>query len=188
MERGAVALRPVEPEDIDMLFRWHHDLAIDAWSGWTPRYSRARFEERYGELIRTPPEDYVWFGVTWQGALVGYVELAEISRVHRRGAVGFVVAERSARRQGVGTAAVTLLADYAFHLEDLDRLYAEVYAFNAPSLRLLERVGFQREGVLRRHDVHQGRREDVVVLGLLRPAFESSYPSIFPQPGGRSQP
>ena len=188
MVRGSVSLRPLEPDDLETLFEWHRDVDIDAWSGWTPRYSRARFEQRYGDLLREPPEDFVMFGIEWADDLVGYIELAEISRIHRRGAVGFVVASRGARRHHVGTDAVILLCDYAFHLEDLDRVYAEVYPFNVPSIRLLEGVGFAQEGVLRQHDVHQGRRQDVVVLGLSRSEFEALHPTALPDPGapGRS--
>jgi RimJ/RimL family protein N-acetyltransferase len=183
VERNGVAIRPLELEDIPRLYEWHRDLEIDAASGWVPRMARSRFERRYEELVNDPPEDLEFLAVTRADILVGYVELAQVSHLERRAAIGFVVGDRAARRQGVGSAAVVLAVDFGFQLKDLDRVYAEVYAFNAPSLRLLERVGFTREGVLRQHDVHQGRRVDVVVWGMLRDEFYARYPSAFPQPG-----
>jgi RimJ/RimL family protein N-acetyltransferase len=182
MERDGVRLRPIELEDIGILYEWHRDLELEALTGWTPRMSRARFERRYEDMVREPPDDFVLLGIEYDGRLVGYVELAEISRINRRAAIGFVVAERSVRRRGIGRTAVILLLDYAFSLEDLDRVYAEVFPFNEPSLRLLEQVGFQAEGRLRRHEVHQGRREDLLVLGMLREEFAARYPSVFPEP------
>ena len=119
-------------------------------------------------------------GIAYREQLVGYVQLAFISHLERRAALGFVVAERSARRQGVGQAAVILAMDYGFSLQDLDRIYAEVYPFNAPSLRLLHRIGFQREGLLRQHEIHQGQRIDLVVLGMLRGEFYARHPSRLP--------
>jgi RimJ/RimL family protein N-acetyltransferase len=184
LEREGTRLRPIELEDLDRLYTWHQDLELDAWSGWTPRLSRARFEQRYGDLVREPPDDFVWLGIEYAGELVGYVELAEISRIARRGAIGFVVAERSARGRGVGTNAVLLLLDYAFALEDLDRVYAEVYPWNQASVALLERIGFTLEGRLRQHEVHQGRREDLLVYGILRHEFRDRYPTVLPDPGG----
>ena len=182
MERDGVRLRPIETDDIGQLYEWHQDLELEALTGWMPRMSRARFERRYEDLVREPPEDFVLFGIEYDGRLVGYVELAEISRINRRAAIGFVVADRRVRRRGIGRTAVILMLDYAFALEDVDRVYAEVFSFNEPSLRLLEHVGFQREGRLRQHVVHQGRRQDVVMLGLLREEFYRRHTSIFPQP------
>jgi RimJ/RimL family protein N-acetyltransferase len=182
MERDGVRLRPIEMDDIGKLYEWHQDLELESLTGWMPRMSRARFERRYEDLVREPPEDLVLFGIEYDGRLVGYVELAEISRINRRAAIGFVVAERQVRRRGIGRTAVILMLDYAFALEDVDRVYAEVFSFNEPSLRLLEQVGFQREGRLRQHVVHQGRRQDVIMLGMLRDEFYARHGSVFPRP------
>lgn len=177
---GDVTIRPVELDDIPLLHAWSKDLEIEHQSGWAPWMSRARFERRYEDLVREPPEDLVLLGIEQREVLVGYVELAALSHLERRAAMGFVVADRAVRRQGVGRTAVILAMDYGFSLEDLDRIYAEVYPFNIPSLRLLEGVGFQREGVLRQHDVHQGRRTDLVVMGILRDEFYARHPCRLP--------
>ena len=173
LSSGDVAVRPMELEDIPLLYAWSKDLEIEHQSGWGPWMSRARFEQRYEEAVRQPSEDFVLLGVQYREALVGYVQLAGLSHVERRAALGFVVADRAVRRQGVGRAAVILAMDYVFSLEDLDRIYAEVYPFNSPSLRLLDGIGFQREGVLRQHDLHRDRRIDY-----------ARHPS--PHPGGFS--
>jgi RimJ/RimL family protein N-acetyltransferase len=180
LEREGTRLRPLELEDLDALYEWHQDTEIEAYSGWTPRLSRARFDRRYEELVRDPPEDMVLFAIEHRGRLVGYVELSEISRWARRASIGFVVADPAVRRQGVGTRAVILMLDYGFTLEDLDRVYAEVYTFNEASRRLLARVGFLYEGTLRQHEIHQGRRQDVAVYGLLRQEFYARHSTTFP--------
>lgn len=181
--RHGVTIRPIELDDLDKLFEWHQDPEIDAWGGWDPRMSRARFFHRYEELVREPPEDYVLFGIEHEARLVGYIELAEISRIARRAAIGFVVGDRAHRRRGVASKAVVLMLDYGFSLEDLDRVYAEVFTFNQASCALLEKVGFHHEGTLRRHEVHQGLRTDVAVYGMLREEFYARYPSVLPHPG-----
>ena len=183
LSRNGVTIRPLELDDLDKLFAWHQDAEIDAWSGWSPRMSRARFFHRYEDLVREPPEDFVLFGIEHDGSLVGYIELAEISRISRRAAMGFVVGERTQRRQGVATNAVVLMLDYGFSLEDLDRVYAEVYPFNRASRELLLKVGFQHEGTLREHEVHQGVRRDLAVYGILRDEFYGRYVSVLPNPG-----
>jgi RimJ/RimL family protein N-acetyltransferase len=183
LQRNGVTIRPLQLEDLDKLYEWHQDAEIDAWAGWGPRMSRARFLHRYEEVVREPPEDFVLFGVEYGDGLVGYIELAEISRISRRAAIGFVIGEKDVRRHGVATNAVVLMLDYGFSLEDLERIYAEVYPFNQASVRLLEKVGFQHEGTLRRHEVHQGARTDLAVYGILRDEFYGRYSTALPNPG-----
>jgi ribosomal-protein-alanine N-acetyltransferase len=70
--------------------------------------------------------------------------------------------------RGLGTRAVSLLVDKLFTDTDLERLYALVAAENTPSCRLLERLGFKREGLMREHYVIQGARVDEIIYGLMR--------------------
>ena len=54
---------------------------------------------------------------------------------------------------------------------DLRKLLAMVHVDNIASCRLLERLGFQREGLLREHYLIEGEPVDEVLYGLLRPDF-----------------
>jgi hypothetical protein len=60
--------------------------------------------------------------------------------------------------------------------------YSHVYGFNTRSQRLMEHVGFQREGILRQHDLQNGKRQDLHVYGILKPEFYERYPTIFTLP------
>ena len=57
--------------------------------------------------------------------------------------------------------------------------YAEVFSFNQRSQKLMERVGFQREGLLRQHDIRNGVRQDTIHFGILKPEFYEKYQTIF---------
>lgn len=61
-----------------------------------------------------------------------------------------------------------MLLEFAFGELRLHRLAADVDPRNGPSIRALERLGFQREGLLRQHYRVQGERQDGIVYGLLR--------------------
>ena len=58
--------------------------------------------------------------------------------------------------------------DHAFDVLDLDRITAEVFADNPRSARLLDGVGFVREGVMRESIHRDGQRVDELIFGLLR--------------------
>lgn len=61
------------------------------------------------------------------------------------GEIGYVLREKF-RGQGIMTSAVTLAIRYGFDVLNLDRIVADVAPDNAPSIRLLERLGFRHHG------------------------------------------
>ena len=174
-----VALRPLDVSDIDALYAWSTDSELNVLAGWGRLRSRTAFHEKHEQRIREPEDDLIVLGVESEGHLVGSVQLALIDRLERRAAVAIVLGDKTTWGRGIGGAALRILADYAFAALNLERLYAEVYGFNVRSQRLMERVGFQREGVLRQHEMHNGARQDVHVFGLLKDEFYQRYPTLF---------
>jgi len=86
---------------------------------------------------------------------------------HERAEIGFAVA-RSQWGRGLASEAVAELIAFAFERLQLHRLEADTEPRNERSLRLLERLGFRREGHLRERYYVDGERQDTVLLGLLR--------------------
>jgi ribosomal-protein-alanine N-acetyltransferase len=100
-------------------------------------------------------------------AVLGTCTLTHVSPAHQRSEIGFAL--RQVRwGQGLGTEAVTAVIGFAFDSLDLNRIEADVDPRNERSLRLLERLGFQREGHLRQRYYVNGERQDTLMLGLLR--------------------
>lgn len=76
-----------------------------------------------------------------------------------------------ARGQGYTTEAVRLLVDWAWDHLPWERLEAHVAAENDASLRVMEKVGFEREAVLRQRVRVGGRRRDAVIFSRMRPGL-----------------
>jgi ribosomal-protein-alanine N-acetyltransferase len=66
------------------------------------------------------------------------------------------------------TAAVRATSEYMFRHFDIERLEASVFAWNPASMRVLEKCGFAREGVLRRSVLKDGQLIDSVVYARVR--------------------
>ncbi|MER3483895.1 MAG: hypothetical protein C4332_12810 [Meiothermus sp.] len=62
---------------------------------------------------------------------------------------------------------------HGFEKQGLDRITGEVHASNTKSIKLLERLGFAREGVLRRHETYRGEKQDVYLYGMLKEEFDA---------------
>ena len=110
--------------------------------------------------------EYRW-AVDLHGEAIGTVNASQPSWNMGYTEIAYMISEAHHGR-GLGTRAVALLVDKLFRETDLQRVYALIDAENTPSLRLVERLGFVREGTLREHYLIQGRRADEVVYGLLR--------------------
>ena len=78
--------------------------------------------------------------------------------------------------QGIATAAARALKAHAFATSRFVRLEAPVYEWNPASMRVLEKAGFVREGVLRKSCLKDGQLIDQVMYAAISPAGVSSLP------------
>ena len=98
----------------------------------------------------------------------------EVGTTHRAN-IGYWLAKPYWGR-GLMTAAAHRFVQYAFERLEVVRLTAEVFSWNEASARVLEKVGFRREGRLRKHREKDGRLVDVFYYGLLRDDVEETSP------------
>jgi [ribosomal protein S5]-alanine N-acetyltransferase len=107
------------------------------------------------------------FAVRVEGRLAGQVTIDNIVRgAVRSGHLGYWI-DREVAGRGMGSLAVALVCDHAFGAVGLHRVQAEIRPENVPSQRLVERLGFQREGLLRRYLDIDGDWRDHFTYSLL---------------------
>jgi ribosomal-protein-alanine N-acetyltransferase len=87
---------------------------------------------------------------------------------HDRAELGYVMEKESHMGQGLMSEALSEVLEYGFHTMGLNRVEAFVGADNGPSLRLLEKFGFQQEGILKGHYLVNGVYEDSWLFRLLK--------------------
>jgi len=105
---------------------------------------------------------------------VGTFKIGHINWRTGVGDVGIIIGEHSARGKGFSTDALRTGCGFALGPLGLRRLTGGTTETNVAMIRCFERVGFKREGVLRKHDVARGVNLDHVLFGLLREEFVSS--------------
>jgi RimJ/RimL family protein N-acetyltransferase len=104
--------------------------------------------------------------ITLRGTLIGAVGIA-VSPKDQHGELGYWLGVRY-RAKGYATEAARGLVRWAFQRWQLRRIYAQVLDGNRASIRVLEKIGFLREGVRRKH-IRKGKRwYDAHQFGLLR--------------------
>ncbi|MFZ0705681.1 MAG: GNAT family protein [Candidatus Korobacteraceae bacterium] len=96
---------------------------------------------------------------------LGFQIGVDISRVSAE--VGYWISETYWGR-GFATRAVEAVTEWAFTEYKLTRVFALVFAYNVPSIRVLEKAGFQQEGILRRSAVKNGVILDQMIYAKVR--------------------
>jgi ribosomal-protein-alanine N-acetyltransferase len=96
---------------------------------------------------------------------IGVCDLSEIDRRHKRAEVGFMLG-REAWGHGYAGEAMRAVVAYA-GTRGLRRLLARTHLGNRRSDSLLEKLGFEEEGLLRGHVLRDGERRDCRLFGLL---------------------
>jgi RimJ/RimL family protein N-acetyltransferase len=108
-----------------------------------------------------------------EGRVVGTCTVFDIFRGHRRAEVGFLLGT-FAWGKGYMTESLTAVLDYIFSALDLNRIEADIDPRNRAAARVLERLGFVREGLLRERWIVEGQKSDSALYGLLRNEWRSS--------------
>jgi ribosomal-protein-alanine N-acetyltransferase len=102
-----------------------------------------------------------------EGRAVGGIGFEPGSGIHRKTArIGYWLGEPYWGR-GIATEALRLMSAYALERFELERLQAEVFEWNAASMRVLEKAGYALEGRLRRSCIKNGRMADELIYGLV---------------------
>jgi [ribosomal protein S5]-alanine N-acetyltransferase len=113
-------------------------------------------------------------GITVADEVVGGIGLLLQEGIHRHCAdLGYWLGERVWNR-GIATAAVRAFTRYGFQAFDLRRIYAGVFSCNPASMRVLEKAGFLREGVLRQSVVKDKQILDLILYAFTRDMLAES--------------
>jgi RimJ/RimL family protein N-acetyltransferase len=119
-------------------------------------------------LATTNGLNYV-FAIDVDGFAVGAIGLHPGDDVHRHSAeIGYWLGEEYWGR-GIVTEAVVAVTEYAFASLGMARVHAEVFHWNAASMRVLEKAGYAREGVLRKSAFKDKQWVDQVVFARISP-------------------
>lgn len=92
---------------------------------------------------------------------------------HSRAEIGYNMTDENFKNKGYMREAVEAIIHYGFCTLKLNRLEAIVGCANIPSLRLMEKFGFCREGVLRQHYPLNGKFEDSIIFSKLQYEYQS---------------
>lgn len=147
-----------DPEVAHYLPMMPHPYTLEdarLWVNMAHRYERAGSGYQFAIELRG------------SGEIIGGIGLKNVNRDDQNVEVGYCIA-RPFWNKGHASEAMRLILSFAFGRLDMMRVYAVVDATNVPSVRVLEKARFVREGTWRKARREGNRWHDVYAYGLLR--------------------
>lgn len=170
LEGTRLRLRAFRDDDVDALFAIYSDARVMRYWSFAAWTERRQAEEKLALIARQVRETemFPWAIADRQDdRLIGGVTLFAIDRTHRRGEIGYNL-HPDHQGKGLANEAVRLALRFAFDRLGLERIEADIDPRNEASCRFVEKLGFLREGLLRRRWRVADEVCDTALYGLLR--------------------
>ena len=151
LKYGKISLRPLEPEDIELLYKWENNLEIWEVSNTKTPFSKHILAQY---LIESAKDIYETKQLRLiiqneNSVPVGAIDLFDFEPYHLRAGVGVLIHNNSDKNRGYATDALQALANYTFEILGLKQLYANIASDNINSIKLFEKSGFVQVGIKR---------------------------------------
>ncbi len=146
---GKISLRPLEPDDIGLLYQWENNMDIWNVSNTKTPFSKYILAEYLKESAKDIYETKQLRLIIQNEAFtpVGAVDLFDFDPYHMRAGIGILIHNAENRKQGYATDALYAIFGYAVEVLGLNQLFANIATKNDASIRLFEKAGFTQSGI-----------------------------------------
>lgn len=170
LENEIIRLRALEPEDLELLYRWENNPDLWELGNTLSPYSRYILKEYIRESHRAIFETKqlrLMIELCSTGEAIGTVDLYDFDPHHRRAGIGILV-DPLYQEKGFATEAMHVLMKYAFGFLKLHQLYVHIPVKNEASKRLFTRCGFVVAGIMKDWVIAEKGYSDVFVMQKIR--------------------
>ena len=164
------AIREWKLADADNLARMLNNKNIldNLRDGLPYPYTVKDAEEYISSMLSADKTKTFAFAITVDDTAIGSIGVFRRENIHFRTAeMGYYIGEPY-WGNGLGTSAVKQACSYVFKHTDIIRIFAEPFAYNTASCRVLEKSGFQLEGILHSNAVKNGKVIDMKMYSLIK--------------------
>ena len=170
LDLGDIVLREIVRSDVELFFEYIVDPKVSSFIAEedTPKnLVEAERELMYWADLFTIKRSLYW-GIAKKSNnhLIGTCGFNIWSRTHARTEISYDLS-RKEWGKGIMTRSVRAICDFAFLRMKVNRIQATVAHYNKPSLKLLERLEFQREGNLRKYSILKKEPRDFYMYSLI---------------------
>jgi len=172
-----VAMRDMQRTDVEYKVKWFNDPDVNKSLLIEEKLDLNKSLEWF-ERTRNDASRRDFVIESKEGKPIGIIALVHIDDVHGTAECFCVIGEKAYWGGGIGTEAHILLADWAFRDLGLHKIWAYIRPENTAIIKVVEKIGFKVEGMLREEKCVAGKRVDVARIGLLRREFYAVHSEL----------
>ena len=148
-----VALRALEPEDVELLYEWENDMALWVYSETIKPFSKQQLKQYIQginlDIYQSKELKLIIETEQETPTPVGIIDMFDFDPYHNRAGVGIMV-HKKFEGKGYASEALSLFIDYCFKTLGIMQLYCSIATNNQKSIRLFKAKGFEQTGVRKR--------------------------------------
>ncbi|NVN94914.1 MAG: GNAT family N-acetyltransferase [Bacteroidetes bacterium] len=162
LKSGNITLRSLKEEDAALMAELANNIKVsrNLRDGFPHPYT-LKDSKLFIQNFSHHPQIKV-FAIEFKDNYVGNISLAKGQDVYRKSAeIGYFIGEPYWNK-GIITTAIIMITDYGFKLMDVLRIHAGVFEYNTASQHVLEKCGFNKEGIFRKSIYKENRLWDEI--------------------------
>lgn len=173
-ENEIIKLRKLSLNDYNIYHNWRNNIEVMyTTSPQLDTYTLEETEEFISSIISQSNAKSYIIEHKESNQAVGIVSLSNIDYKNRSAECIIDIGVKNMWGKGIGTAALSLIIEFAFSELNLHRIFLKVFSFNERAIKLYEKMGFKREGILRQAFYRAGNWHDIVIMSILKNEYLS---------------
>jgi len=170
IECDGIKLRAIEPEDLELVYKWENDTTIWPVSNTIVPFSKfviAQYIENSAKDIYENKQLRLIIESTDLNRAVGAIDLFDFDPFHLRAGIGILIADVKDRNKGYASAALDAMIEFGFNELGLKQFYCNIMVNNEASFKLFRSRGFMDCGLKRCWTKIGKEWQDEIMLQLI---------------------
>jgi [ribosomal protein S5]-alanine N-acetyltransferase len=174
LETNRLKLRKLTPAVLDFVFTNYTNEELKSFLGLSSDLELKKEREKHQKGLTTYNKSFLYFQLIDKSTdtVIGSCGFHTWYLDHARAEIGYGLYQEQYKSKGLMTEALIPIIDYGFNTMHLNRIEALIGPENTPSLQLIKRLHFTREGYLRQHYIDNGKIVNSILFSLLRSEYQ----------------
>ena len=169
-----IELRRHARENYRLYGEWYGDPEIWRLTSWAASpLSPSAVERLFEDREHSPTDDSFAIHLKGEEEPIGVISLMNISEANDSAELSVIVGHPEDRHQGYGAEAIALILRYGFEDLGLNRVGLSVFEFNEDAISTYEKLGFRKEGRIRKAVKRDDAFHDAILMGISRSEWEA---------------
>lgn len=175
--KARVFLRAFEYSDLEKLNELRNDENAYLYTGGNKFYISKEYDKKWIEdkIFNNKSQVYLAICLIETKELIGYLAISEIDHWNRKARWAGINIDRDFANKGIATESARLMLKHVFEELAMNRFFGYWLVTNKPSVRMAEKLGFVKEGIVRDFVFKRNQYHDALLLSILSEEYNKMY-------------